>query len=464
MTRPCRSLTALLLAALLTGCSEPPAGIAIENVTVIDPVSGALADARVVVAEGRIQHVGHMSAPAPEVATRLDGTGRYLIPGLWDMHVHFLYDPRLTELMPGLFLDYGVTSVRDTGGNLAELVALRERLAAAPLDAAPSVYFSGPLLDGRFVVYDGATPAQPPLGTAIADPASARAYVAELDAAGADFIKIYELVAPEIFDALVAAAREHGLPIASHVPLSMTADQAGPSTGSMEHLRNLELACAANWEELLNARRRILAGHVEGRGYALRSELHALQRVPAIRAYDEGRCNTVLDALRGTIQVPTLQLNTRQILLPFDQPDWARALGALPPAVQTQWRAQAQNMRNARPAGDPTFSDWSLFLVGRMKERGVPIGAGTDTPIGISIPGWSLHTELELLVEAGLTPLEALHSATVVPARFFGADEHSGRVQPGMVADLVLLDANPLADIGATRRIRRVMRHGVWVR
>jgi imidazolonepropionase-like amidohydrolase len=98
-----------------------------------------------------------------------------------------------------------------------------------------------------------------------------------------------------------------------------------------------------------------------------------------------------------------------------------------------------------------------------MKERGVPIGAGTDTPIGLGIPGYSLHTELELLVQSGLTPLEALHAATVAPARFFGREQSMGRIEPGMAADLVLLDADPLVDIRNSRRIERVMVSGRWV-
>jgi imidazolonepropionase-like amidohydrolase len=132
--------------------------------------------------------------------------------------------------------------------------------------------------------------------------------------------------------------------------------------------------------------------------------------------------------------------------------------------VRSDWLAQAADMRNQAPARDPTFSRWSLFMISRLKARGVPVGAGTDAPIGISIPGWSLHTELELLVEAGLTPLEALQAATTEPARFFRATDRIGRVEPGMIADLVLLDADPLEDIGNSRRIRRVMRHGSWVR
>jgi len=453
----------LFFVITLGGCAEPPQqGVAIENVTVIDPISGPASAQRVVVSGDRIVSVGPMDDPAPTVTETLDGSGRYLIPGLWDMHVHFLYEPLLTDRMADLFLDYGITSVRDTGGDLAQMVALRARMAEDPAPE-PHLYFAGPLLDGRFVVYDGGDPGRPKLGTGIPDEATARATVRELKAAGADFIKIYELVDPDVYRVLADEARKLGLPIASHVPLLMTADQAGPMADSMEHLRNLELACAANWEALLATRQQVFREFVEGRGFDLRSSLHSLQRVPAIKAYDAARCDTVLDALTHTIQVPTLRLNTVATALPFEDPDWPRALSELPAEVQKSWQAQADAYRDAAPMADPTFSDWSRFLVGRLKAHGVPIGAGTDTPIGIGIPGWSLHTELEQLVGAGLTPLEALYAATVQPTVFLHLED-SGRVEPGMRADLVLLDADPLADIRNTRRIKRVMLNGRWVR
>jgi hypothetical protein len=402
-----------------------------------------------------------MSEPsAAEVppAQVIDGAGRYLIPGLWDMHVHFLYDEALTDHMAGLFLDYGITSVRDTGGDMSRLAEVRALLLAGP-EPSPRVFVSGPLLDGRFVVYDGADPGRPPLGTGVATPEAAAARVAALDEAGADFVKIYELVMPDVFGALVDEARARDMPIAAHVPLMMTADEAGPRVDSMEHLRNVELACAGNWAELLAARQRQITGFEAGRGYDLRRSLHASQRVPAIEAYDEARCREVLAALRDTIQVPTLRLNAFGLARPFERADWNDALARLPDAVTARWSEELAG----RPEGDTVFADWSLFLVGLMREHGVPVGAGTDTPIGLAVPGYSLHTELELLVRSGFTPREALHAATVVPASFFALEDEMGTVSAGKLADLVLLEADPLEDIANTRRIAGVMAAGRWL-
>jgi hypothetical protein len=379
------------------------------------------------------------------------------------MHVHFLYEKALTDEMASLLLDYGITSVRDTGGDLLAMRRLTQAMAQSAADE-PNIYYAGPLLDGRFVVYDGGDPGRPKLGTGIPDAETARAYVAELNKAGASLIKIYELVSPEVFEVLAAEARAAGMPIASHVPLLMTADAAGPLADSMEHLRNIELACASNWDELLRQRQRIIGEFVEGRGYDLRRSLHSLQRVPAIEAYDEARCDQVLGKLTGTIQVPTLRLNTVAIELPFNHPDWPRALDELPAAVADAWRVQAGELTRNAPLADPTFSRWSQFLISRLKANGVPIGAGTDTPIGLGIPGWSLHTELEQLVAAGLTNREALYAATVQAARFMKLQDEVGRIAPGMQADLLLLEANPLEDISNTRQISRVMLGGRWVR
>lgn len=442
-----------------------PSGLAFDDVTVIDAASGVRPNQRVIVREDRIVAVQPMAeALESPVAQHIDGRGRFLVPGLWDMHVHFLYEPELTEGMADLFLRYGITSVRDTGGDLAQITALRQSLRSSG-QPAPRVFLSGPLLDGPRVIYDGANSDQPALGVPVDSPEAAQERVVELVAAGADFIKIYELVEPPVFAALVEAARRQNLPIAAHVPLTMSADVAGPAVDSMEHMRNLELACAGDWDALLAERLETIADYPGERGHALRSELHAAQRLPAIAHYDEARCDAVLATLGHTIQVPTLRLNTLSMTRPYERADWALAVDELPAAVAERWR-QSVRERQAEELEDPEdtrFDQWSMFLAGRLHERGVPIGAGTDTPIGLAIPGYSLHTELELLVRSGLPPLEALRAATETPARFFGLEKEMGQVAPGMAADLVLLGADPLADIANTRRIEGVMAAGHWL-
>ena len=165
-----------------------------------------------------IDKAGKISAAASII---IEGTDKFLIPGLWDMHVHIIYEPRLTKLMPRLFLDYGVTSVRDTGALLHEIQP--EILHWRSMGAlAPDIFFSGPLLDGSLVVYDGNGRTE--IGTPNATAASADEQITQLHHAGIDFIKIYELVSPEVFNSMIQTAHRLGLPIAAHVPLSMKAD------------------------------------------------------------------------------------------------------------------------------------------------------------------------------------------------------------------------------------------------
>ncbi len=455
--------SALLLSTLLlSGCAtdrgaEPLADLAITDVTVIDALNGSRPHHTVLVTGDRITAVLPTSDASPRAERTIDGSGKFLIPGLWDMHVHVTYEPDLTASMADLFLSNGVTSVRDTGG-LVDLVSPVVDRWRAPDSVAPRIFWAGPLLDGAKVVYDG--DGRPEIGISNPTPEAARENIAALKAAGVDFVKIYELVTPDVFSALVHAARDAQLPIDSHVPLSMTADTAGPQVDSMEHLRNIELACADNAPELLAERQRRISSANEISGYALRSGMHADQRPLALAQIDDERCNTVIRALIDTIQVPTLRLNTFAKYPAYTAEDWPAQLARLPEPTRSAWTETAKQTTARTSPANLVNADWSLDLVGRLHRAGVPIGAGTDTPIGLAIPGYSLHRELERLVEAGLTELDAIASATVRPAEFFGLQGEMGAIATDHLADLVLLEANPLENIRNTRTIHAVVSKG----
>jgi len=302
-----RALSCIALSFIVASCApgEPPADLAIRNVTVIDAVSGARPAQTVVVRDGRIEAVQAASDPV-HATTVVDGTGRYLIPGLWDFHVHLTYDARFTDAMPGLFLNHGITSIRDTGGPLELVVPVVEKLRAEGA-TAPRVFFAGPLMDGEFVVYDGVN--NPLLGIANPDVETARANMARLAEAGVDFVKIYEMVSPEVFAVLVEEAGSRGLPMDGHVPLAMRARDVGPQVQSLEHLRNIEMDCTSNSEAWLAERLGRLANPEGVPGATLRSQLHAAYRIPSVESYDEAACREVLASMTSTIQVPTLRLN-----------------------------------------------------------------------------------------------------------------------------------------------------------
>ncbi len=453
------------------------ADLLIEDVTVIDAAGGLRAHRSVYLKAGKISAILSASEPGPAVRKVIDGRGRYLIPGLWDMHVHVTYLPELTEAMPSLFLDYGITSVRDTGALLHKMRPVLEDWRDSE-NQAPRIYWSGPLLDGSRVVYDGKD--RPEIGIANPTREAARARVDSLAHAGVDFIKIYELVDPDVFSALVESAQRHSLPIAAHVPLSMTADEAGPRVDSMEHLRNVELACSAEADALKARRLQLLSDEARGGdagvgeaevvgragGHALRSQIHREQRTRALGTLDvrSARCQRVIASLRNTIQVPTLRLNTISQFSPIERADWEPALAGIPATLAAEWRTTAGERLAAPDPLNLSMAQWSLDLVSAMQEAGVPIGAGTDTPIAQAIPGYSLHTELERLVAAGLSPSEALRAATQRPAEFLGRETQTGQIAVGMDADLVLLGANPLEAIANTREVELVILRGEIVR
>jgi imidazolonepropionase-like amidohydrolase len=454
--RPFFSSPALIFVLVSCGPAAPLPDLAIQNVTVIDAVNGVREARTVVIDGGRITAVT-AAGEAVSAVDMVDATGQYLIPGLWDFHVHLTYDERFTEAMPGLFLSHGITSIRDTGGPLDRLLPVVEALRADGA-TAPRVFFAGPLLDGEHVVYDGQN--RPLLGIANPDVETARENVARLADAGVDFLKIYEMVAPEVFSAIVEEAQARGLPMDGHVPLSMQARNVGPLVQSLEHLRNIEMDCTADPLTMVAERRRILTNPDGVPGANLRSQLHNLQRLPAVAAYDEAGCAEVLSSMTSTIQVPTLRLNALSLRPPFQRSDWDELLETLPVDVEADWRATTEARRAADPTQATTYADWSLFLVRLMHEAGVPIGAGTDTPISFAAPGYSLHTELEMLVQAGLSPMQALEAATVRPAAFFGRSGEMGTVEEGRLADLVLLTRDPLEDIANTRSVQAVVSKG----
>lgn len=437
-------------------------GTAITGVTVIDAVSG-VRENQTVVFDGdeivSVQDATITSSAVTNAETSIDGSGKFLIPGLWDFHVHLTYDDRLTEAMPELFLSWGITSVRDTGGLMHEILPVVESMRADGA-VAPRVFFAGPLLDGQYVVYDGM--GRPEIGVPVPTPEIARRQVTEMKEQGVNFIKVYEMVKPEVFAELIEVANELDLPIDSHVPLSMRARDAGAQVTSIEHLRNIEMDCAANADELHAERLALLQNDAGMSGAELRSAMHSQQRLPAVANYDEAQCDIVIAALNDTVMVPTLRLNSFVLMPPWMRDDWEDALSRLPEDVEQNWTTQTEIRRTA-VNGDPTFANWSLFLTKRMHDAGVPFGAGTDVPINLSIPGYSLHSELDMLVRAGLTPLAALEAATLVPAKFFGLENDMGAIAEGQVADMVLLDANPLEDINNTKRIARVISKGLLI-
>lgn len=435
----------------------PAVRTAIKNVTIIDAINGARENQTIVFNGDEILSIGLTSEVEAELV--IDGTGKFLIPGLWDMHVHLTAVDVFGGSYLPLMLSYGITSVRDTGALLENIVPMLEESEQGEIPMQ-RVYYSGPLLDGKFIVYDGSSLFRPDTGIANTIPEKAEITVAELKKSGVSFIKIYEMVEPEVFHALVDAAEKEGLPIAAHVPLSTRASEVGGRLDSMEHLRNVLIDCTDDAAEQVAVRREMLKNEQDQLGGDLRADIHREQRVKAMVNLNEEQCDITIQALMDTIQVPTLSLGNRFGGTIGEREDWLAAIERMPEPARSVWRdigtAENKDPNSYRIA----FAEAQRELVGRMYEAGITFGAGTDIPIPPSVPGHSLHLELEALVAAGLTPLDAIGAATLTPAKFFAMEQQMGSLDVGKRADMLLLSANPLEDIRHTQQIDSVVIQG----
>ncbi|MFL2769975.1 MAG: amidohydrolase family protein [Rhodospirillaceae bacterium] len=461
----CACITTIIL---LSGCNSSQNNqitVAIHNVTLLDAYQQT--EKATVLLNGDTISAVRQTAHTPEGTTIIDGEGKYLIPGLWDAHVHLSYYPDLnTDYSYPLFIVNGITAVRDTGGLLDAVLPMRAEARRAGV-IAPRVYVAGPLVDGKQRVYAGLN-GRPNISIGIDSPEEARAQINALHAAGVDLIKLYEMNSPENFIAAAKRASELGLPITTHVPLSMdTVDAALSGINGVEHMRNLEQSCAVDYSERLSARRKALANGKNKDGGDLRSAIHMLFRPDAIAMQDSERCAEVIATLarEEVFQTPTLTINTYASSPLAAEEKWWDTYVYLPGEVQEKWLAGSRRLAERIQANAPhpssrAFHDWAFTMVAKLRNGGVKIMAGTDNPIGFLTPGYSLHEELALLVEAGLTPMEAIISATLRPAEFMRIQDKTGTIETGKWADLVLLDADPRDDIRNTKRINTVIKAG----
>ena len=457
---------------LFTGCSpgdtrDKEAVFVFENVTVIDAVDGLRSGQSVVVRGDRIVEVGLAGeVKEPSGSTIVDCNGKYMIPGLWDAHVHLTFNEALIPVMYPLFIVKGITYVRDTGGHLDLLLPLREDAGEASLSKglAPRVFIAGPLIDGLPTIYDGSTPSFPDLSVTAVSVEQAGFIADSFINKGVDQIKLYEMLKPDAYYKILSIANSKGYKVSAHVPLSMDVIEASNAgLGSMEHMRNLELSCSSDWETLLKTRQQMLAEGSGKSGGVLRGEIYSAQRMHAFQTQDEERRRIVLKCLADnkTWQVPTLTLVTSAEYRMFSREDYRETFRYLPEPTRSEWEKSAISRADQPPSETGlAFAKWGYDMVPRLAEAGIGIMAGTDAPISLLTPGFSLHEELALLVRAGLTPMQAIESATLRPAQFFGIEDQQGSIGKGMMADLVILDANPLEEITNTQLISTVMRNG----
>ena len=423
--------------------------IAITDVAVIPMTSDTvLRGSTVVVRDGRIAEVGPSGRIAiPSGARRIDGRGRYLIPGLADMHAHLYSDAQAPDSVApdelAAMLANGVTTVRLMIGT-PEHLALRREIMAGRL-GGPQLWVASPQFAGR--QYEN--------GVVVATPEEARRQVNAVADAGYEFIKLTLDITPPVFDAIVEAARARGIPVVGHVDPQVGVARAIAAGQQIEHLDNYLEAVLAdsapmresvsnygvfrpqNWESLDwidDAKVARIAGETARAGIWSAPTLHVFNT-----AFAKGQSDEELRSRPDWNLMPT----------------WWRA--GYSRARERYWQTPASDARRMR------YVEVRNALVKAIADSGGRLLASSDTPEWFQVYGWTLHRELAAFVEAGLTPYQALETATRNPAEFLKATRDFGTIERGKRADLVLLSASPLEDIGNTAKIEAVAIGGRWM-
>jgi imidazolonepropionase-like amidohydrolase len=433
------AIARLAAAAAIVASSPIPAigqpSIAITRVSVIDgDAPSPRTDQTVVIDGNRIVRVGASGSVAvPPGARIVDGRGKFLLPGFWDMHVHTAISGGRDLL--SLYVANGVTGVRDMAGDWDTLKSWRSEIGRGQL-VGPRIIASGPYLEGGDV----------PIPHLLARNAvEASAGVDSLIALGVDFIKVHSQLNAESYFAIARRARERGVVFAGHVPRVVGSAAASDSgQKSIEHLLGIPAECTPADSVALAPR------------YTVQGALGRCSSEDLAPLYEKFVRN-------GTYVTPTFTAQVEVAVWPTRAVPGDSLAHYLPKAVR-DYVAQIFPMPDSIPPNADSVGramlEKRLRQVSAMQRAGVHILTGTDAPLRNSPPGFGLHEELALLVSGGMAPFDALRSATLEPARYFGMLDSLGTIAPGKLADLLLLDANPLQDIRNTRRISAVVANG----
>lgn len=427
----------LVLVAALPAGTPNAQPLLLRNVRVIDMMTTQdPRQADVVIQDGRIAAIVEPGKALIAGAREIDGKGRFLIPGLAEMHAHLPTnsDQRaLTEDLLALFVANGVTNIRSMLGDRWHL-ALREELATGKV-FGPRLFAGAPSLNG----------------SSAPDPETGARLAREYAAAKFDFLKLHPGLKRDVFDAIAKAANEAGIPFAGHVSEAVGIENALASKyAAVDHLDGYLTALADD-----ECRQRRAA---------------AFFAIGLLDCMDAARIRPLVELTlsAGTWNVPT-QSFLEKFAFPPASVEAVRArpeMKYLPPATAQNWidtRARFLGTQSLTKGQFDHFLDLRRQLIRSLYEAGAPLLVGSDSPQIFNVPGFATHDELEALVAAGLPPRAALEAATVNVARHFRREGEFGAIAAGQAADLVLLDVNPLESIGNSRRIAGVMLRGRWL-
>ncbi len=426
----------------------------IQDITVVDVKDIKVIDHQYIIIDDGIIVGIESSSDGFEANELINGTGKFLIPGLWDMHAHYS-NVKGYEYFNSLFIANGVLGVRDLWGNLA----VRDSLESINY-LMPRNYTSGAIIDGPFTLLQGTL--QPN------SPEDATQLVDSLYHAGADFVKVYDDLSPEIYNAIAKTCKELDFPFVGHVPMAVSAEEASElGQKSIEHLNGIWRSSTSKREEIDSLQKQFKANFLSN------NLPEAVSNFTTINSfyneyYDEYEATKLANTLHqnSTYVTPTLVIIDRQ---------WKRKGGTfleqeenqyIPESLLAQWDPELNFPEKMFPpitweAGKQLLAT-SQTITGILNENKVKLLAGSDCGVSYVVPGFSLHEELQLLVKAGLSNGEALQTATLNPVEFFGLTDSLGTIAKNKYADLVILDKNPLEDISNTTSINAILQSGTF--
>lgn len=441
--------------------------LAICGATVIDTYNGNKSLCDILVEGERIAAIGSVgSLNIPANAESIDATGRYAIPGLWDAHVHITFTPDLKDRMPALCTAYGITSVRDMGGKLERLLAYRKK-SLQKNSLMPRLWFAGPFINSTPLFIDDPNT----MSVEVDNEQEASELVDALAEAGVHFIKPYESLLPEMFKAIAERAKHYDLKLAGHTSMNMTIAEILDVVPDfdIQHLGGhggMKVDCACQGERLQRERAALLAAKRAGADSdaelvkLMHSVLDELPVSPADQDPEKRTAMIELFVEKGTWHTPTFTVMMSLANLNFENnPDRIEGMKYLPKAFVQE---SIDFMKGYEKVIEErhTWDAWYMETAGLLHKAGVPLLAGTDSPLFTMAPGQALHLELQAMVQAGLSPLAALQTATVNPAKFLEIEDDLGSIAEGKFADLLLLNKDPLDDISNTLAIDSVLTRG----
>lgn len=449
--------------AIMRGAAGGTGGyLALTHVTLVDPVRPhPLVDATVLIRDRTIITVGAAADVAvPAGANVVDLDGKYLIPGLSEMHAHSYGTETISS---NLFVANGVTSVREMAGSPA-VSGWRDQIYAGTL-VGPRWTIASTIIDGSPSLL--VEPGDPEGAIAVSNEAEAREAVRRVKAEGADFVKVYSRLSPEAYAAIADESRRQGLVFAGHNPdLIPALDASWSGQRSIEHVHGIWFGATERESEVRAALAAIEQSPGDYAGWF--RAIHPVEWM-ASSSYSPSKTEKLFDALvtNNTFVTPTLSMHVI-VDRPEDVVVTDGRMKYVPAEAQEFWQWAHENIYlNGRGAGEIAeqrqLYDRRAEFTHAMHRAGVKLMAGSEAGFIYAYPGFSLHEELALLVRAGISPLDALRSATLTPAEFLGVSESLGSIEPGKFADLVVLDADPLADIANTTRINSVVLDGRYI-